>query len=268
MECSRESWDGCEYQVILWEELFEQSSSVEAWLNDHFLQNGSMWQDPDLLQLHHFRTEGWLCDNPRPSSHNMCGEPQSLHEIGANHLTMFSTEICPETFSPSLRISTRQTKYSWGTLMPDTQSDNQPRVCVVCLLQWTTMVFPLHFASSSRPSAESQSEFKSLSEWNNLRLDNPSPIFGKLLERISEMAERKLQSTCFILPRKTATKRHSLTFLVTALDRIYSSTFSDGQLRLPPHRANDNDQDIFILNTFRGVSVLQRTHLSFNTLIS
>ena len=119
-DCSREAWGCCGYQVILWEELFEHSSLVEAWVNDDFLQNWSMWPDPDLLQLHYFRAEDWLCDDPRTSSHNMCGEPQSLHEIGANHLKMFPAEICPETFSPSLRISIRQPKYSWGTLMPDT----------------------------------------------------------------------------------------------------------------------------------------------------
>ena len=117
-DCSRESSGCCEYQVILWQELFEHSSSLEAWLNDDFPQNRSMWQDPDILQRHHFQAEDRFCDDRRTSSHNMCGGPQSLNEIGAHHLKMIPTEIRPESFSSSLRISIRQPKYSWDTLMP------------------------------------------------------------------------------------------------------------------------------------------------------
>ena len=70
--------------------------------------------------------------------------------------------------------------------MSDTQSDNQPRACVVSLLQWTTMVFPINFASSPNSSIESQPGFVSLSQSDNLRLEHPSSVFATLLGRISE----------------------------------------------------------------------------------
>ena len=97
-----------------------------------------MWTYPDFLQLHHFLAEDCLCEEPRTSYHNMCGEPQSLHEIGANQLKTFQRKYVR-----------RHSQHHWGSLPG---SRNAPRA-VPCLTLRVTinLMFLKPAYSSGRP---------------------------------------------------------------------------------------------------------------------
>ena len=201
MDYSRESEGCCEYQVTLWDELFEHSSSVEAWLNDDFLQNRLMWPYPDFLQLHHFLAEDCFCDDPRTSFHNMCGEPQSLHEIGANHLKTFQR-----------RYVRRHSEHRWES-RPG--SRNAPGA-VSCLTLKVTinLVFlkPAYF--SRRPWSSASASLLLLNHLSkldlssqlvlnrgNLRIEKSTAVFVTLLEKISG-TWGSLDTMCVPLPQK------------------------------------------------------------------
>ena len=211
MDCSRESWGCCEYQVILWEELFEHSSSLEAWLNDDFLQNRSMWQDPDILQLHHFRAEDWLLwwpSNIVPqhvwwatiTTRDWCQplENDSNGDMSGDIL------IIVENLDPAAEILMRHS-HAW-------HSEWQSTSCLCSLLTSVDNHGIPHqlrfFARTIYPTLDLGSH---LFLNPTTSVEHPSSVSATLLERISETQKKRYTHLvwCFTLPRRL---RHQSNF--------------------------------------------------------
>ena len=117
---------------------------------------------------------------------------------------------------------------------------------------------PISFASSLDPAIKSRSQFTALfnQKTSFLAISLPAPRHG--YRDYPKRRRQVLYDLFHIATKDYAINRTSLTFSVTAFDRIYSSTLSGERVHNLLRTLSGNEPNIFILDRPRGASFLQR----------